>query len=116
MELPLIHIYTHDSIGVGEDGPTHQPIEQLASIRAMPGVIDMRPGDANEVVEAWRVIMPIRHEPVALMLSRQPLPTLDRSRVRPRVRRRRAARTCWPIRPRRARPRSSSSPPAARSP
>jgi len=80
MELPLIHVYTHDSIGVGEDGPTHQPIEQIASIRAMPGVIDMRPGDANEVVEAWKVIMPIRHEPVALMLSRQPCPTLDRSR------------------------------------
>ena len=84
MELPLIHIYTHDSIGVGEDGPTHQPIEHLASLRAMPGVIDFRPGDANEVVEAWRVIMPIRHEPVALMLSRQPLPTLDRSRSTPR--------------------------------
>ena len=83
MELPLIHLYTHDSIGVGEDGPTHQPIEHLASIRAMPGVIDMRPGDANEVVEAWRVIMPIRHEPVALILSRQPLPTLDRSRYAP---------------------------------
>jgi transketolase len=80
MELPLIHLYTHDSIGVGEDGPTHQPIEQLASIRAMPGVIDLRPGDANEVAEAWRVLMPIRHEPVALMLSRQPLPTLDRAR------------------------------------
>jgi transketolase len=80
MELPLIHVYTHDSIGVGEDGPTHQPIEQLASIRAMPGVIDLRPGDANEVAEAWRVLMPIRHEPVALMLSRQPLPTLDRRR------------------------------------
>ena len=83
MELPLIHLYTHDSIGVGEDGPTHQPIEHLASIRAMPGVIDMRPGDANEVVEAWRVIMPIRHEPVALILSRQPCPTLDRSRYAP---------------------------------
>jgi transketolase len=83
MELPVIHMYTHDSIGVGEDGPTHQPIEHLASIRAMPGVIDMRPGDANEVVEAWRVIMPIRHEPVALMLSRQPLTTLDRSRYAP---------------------------------
>ena len=80
MELPLIHLYTHDSIGVGEDGPTHQPIEQLASIRAMPGVIDLRPGDANEVAEAWRVLMPIRHEPAALMLSRQPLPTLDRQR------------------------------------
>ena len=80
MELPLIHIYTHDSIGVGEDGPTHQPIEHLASIRAMPGVIDLRPADANEVAQAWRVLMPIRHEPVALMLSRQALPTLDRSR------------------------------------
>jgi len=83
MELPLIHMYTHDSIGVGEDGPTHQPIEHLASIRAMPGVIDLRPADANEVVEAWRVLMPIRHEPVALMLSRQPLPTLDRTRYAP---------------------------------
>jgi transketolase len=80
MELPLIHIYTHDSIGVGEDGPTHQPIEHLASIRSMPGLIDLRPADANEVVEAWRVLMPLRHEPVALVLSRQPLPTLDRSR------------------------------------
>ena len=83
MELPLIHLYTHDSIGVGEDGPTHQPIEHLAAIRAMPGVIDLRPADANEVVEAWRVTMPIRHEPVALMLSRQPLPTLDRTRYAP---------------------------------
>jgi transketolase len=80
MELPLIHMYTHDSIGVGEDGPTHQPIEHLASIRAMPGVIDLRPADANEVLEAWRVLMPLRHEPVALVLSRQPLPTLDRGR------------------------------------
>jgi transketolase len=83
MELPVIHVFTHDSIGVGEDGPTHQPIEHLASIRAMPGVIDLRPGDANEVVEAWRVLMPIRHEPVALILSRQPLPTLDRTRYAP---------------------------------
>jgi transketolase len=80
MELPVIHIYTHDSIGVGEDGPTHQPVEHLAAIRAMPGLIDLRPADANEVVEAWRVVMPLRHEPVALVLSRQPLPTLDRSR------------------------------------
>src|SRR6478735_2754779 len=63
MELPVIHLYTHDSIGVGEDGPTHQPVEQLASIRAMPGLIDLRPGDANEVAAAWRVIMPIRHGP-----------------------------------------------------
>jgi transketolase len=83
MELPLVHVYTHDSIGVGEDGPTHQPVEHLASIRAMPGLIDLRPADANEVVEAWRVLMPLRHEPVALALSRQPLPTLDRSRYAP---------------------------------
>jgi transketolase len=80
MELPVIHVFTHDSIGVGEDGPTHQPVEHLASLRAMPGLIDMRPADANEVVEAWRVIMPLRHDPVALILSRQALPTLDRSK------------------------------------
>jgi len=80
MELPVIHMFTHDSIGVGEDGPTHQPVEQLASLRAMPGMIDMRPADANEVVEAWRVIMPLRHDPVAMILSRQALPTLDRSK------------------------------------
>jgi len=79
MELPVIHIYTHDSIGVGEDGPTHQPVEHLASLRAMPGMIDLRPGDANEVAEAWRVIMPLRHDSVALVLSRQAMPTLDRS-------------------------------------
>jgi transketolase len=83
MELPVLHIFTHDSIGVGEDGPTHQPVEHLASLRAMPGMIDFRPGDANEVAEAWRTIMPLRHEPVALILSRQPLPTLDRSRFAP---------------------------------
>jgi transketolase len=80
MELPAIHIFTHDSIGVGEDGPTHQPIEHLASFRAVPGLVDMRPGDANEVVEAWRWIMQSQHDPVALILSRQNLPTLDRSR------------------------------------
>jgi len=80
MELPVIHLYTHDSIGVGEDGPTHQPVEQLASLRAMPGLIDLRPADANEVVQAWRVIMPLRHDPVALIVSRQALPTLDRTR------------------------------------
>jgi transketolase len=78
MELPVIHIFTHDSIGVGEDGPTHQPVEQLASLRAIPGLIDMRPADANEVTEAWRVIMQLRHQPVALILSRQNLPTFDR--------------------------------------
>jgi transketolase len=79
MELPVIHVFTHDSIGVGEDGPTHQPIEQLAAIRATPGLIDLRPGDANEVAEAWRTIARLQHEPVALVLSRQALPTLDRS-------------------------------------
>jgi transketolase len=80
MELPAIHIFTHDSIGVGEDGPTHQPIEHLAGFRATPGLVDMRPGDANEVVEAWRWIMQSQHDPVALILSRQNLPTLDRSK------------------------------------
>ena len=83
MEVPAIYVFTHDSIGVGEDGPTHQPIEQLASLRAIPGLITFRPADANEVVEAWRVIMQRRHEPVALVLSRQPLPTFDRSKVAP---------------------------------
>ncbi len=83
MEIPAIFIFTHDSIGVGEDGPTHQPVEQLASLRAIPGLITLRPADANEVVEAWRVIMQLRHEPVALVLTRQPLPTFDRSRVAP---------------------------------
>jgi transketolase len=80
MEIPVLHIYTHDSIGVGEDGPTHQPVEQLISLRAIPGMIVIRPADANEVVEAWRVIMQFRHEPVALILSRQTMPTLDRSK------------------------------------
>jgi transketolase len=83
MELPVIYIFTHDSIGVGEDGPTHQPVEQLASLRAIPGLITLRPADANEIVEAWRVIMKLRHEPVALVLSRQALPTLDRSTYAP---------------------------------
>jgi transketolase len=80
MELPTIYIFTHDSIGVGEDGPTHQPIEHLASLRAIPGLITIRPGDANEVVEAWRVIMERHHDPVVLVLSRQNLPTLDRTK------------------------------------
>jgi Transketolase len=79
-KLPVIHIFTHDSIGVGEDGPTHQPIEQLASLRAVPNLIVVRPADANEVAEAWRVIMQLKHEPVALILTRQALPTIDRSR------------------------------------
>jgi len=80
MEIPTIHIFTHDSIGVGEDGPTHQPIEQLASLRAIPNLIVFRPADANEVAEAWRAIMPLKHEPVCLILSRQALPTLDRTK------------------------------------
>jgi transketolase len=80
MEIPVIHVFTHDSIGVGEDGPTHQPVEQMVSLRAVPGLIDIRPCDANEVAEAWRFLMPLRHSPVALFLSRQALPTLDRDR------------------------------------
>jgi transketolase len=80
MELPAIYVFTHDSIGVGEDGPTHQPVEQLASLRAVPGLITLRPADANEVVEAWRLIMQLDHEPVALVLTRQALPTLDRTK------------------------------------
>jgi len=80
MEIPVIYVFTHDSIGVGEDGPTHQPVEQLASLRAIPGLITLRPADANEVREAWRVILQLRHVPAALVVSRQALPTLDRSR------------------------------------
>jgi transketolase len=80
MEIPVIYVFTHDSIGVGEDGPTHQPVEQLASLRALPGFIDLRPADANEVTEAWRVIMQLKHEPAALVLSRQPLPVIDRTK------------------------------------
>ncbi len=83
MELPVIYVFTHDSIGVGEDGPTHQPVEHLASLRAIPGLLTIRPGDANEVAEAWRLILQLRHEPAALILSRQALPTLDRSRYAP---------------------------------
>jgi len=83
MEIPVIHIFTHDSIGVGEDGPTHQPVEQLASLRAVPGLLVFRPADANEVVETWRIVAGLRHEPAAIVLSRQALPTLDRSVVAP---------------------------------
>ncbi len=79
MEIPVVHVFTHDSIGVGEDGPTHQPVEQVASLRAIPGLAVIRPCDANEVVESWRLIMGLRHEPAALVLTRQALPTLDRS-------------------------------------
>jgi transketolase len=80
MEIPVVFIFTHDSIGVGEDGPTHQPIEHLISLRAIPNLITLRPGDANEVLEAWRIIMQLRHKPAVLVLSRQALPTLDRTR------------------------------------
>src|SRR5208283_4507428 len=80
MEIPVLHIFTHDSIGVGEDGPTHQPIEQLVSLRAIPHMMVMRPGDANEAVEAWRVALTLKRQPVALILTRQNLPTLDRTK------------------------------------
>ena len=80
MEIPVVWVFTHDSIGVGEDGPTHQPIEHLASLRAIPGLNTIRPCDANETAEAWRIAMEQTHEPTALVLSRQPLPTLDRSK------------------------------------
>jgi transketolase len=80
MELPVIHIFTHDSIGVGEDGPTHQPVEHLASLRAIPGLIVLRPADANEVIEAYRYVMQLTHEPAVLVLSRQSLPVFDRGK------------------------------------
>jgi transketolase len=83
MEVPAIYIFTHDALGDGEDGPTHQPVEHLASLRAMPGLLTIRPGDANEVVEAYRYVMRLREQPAVLVLSRQALPTLDRSRYAP---------------------------------
>ncbi len=83
MELPVIYVWTHDSISLGEDGPTHQPIEQLASLRAMPGLIVLRPADANEVVESWRLLMNLRDRPVCLILTRQAVPTFDRIKYAP---------------------------------
>ena len=83
MELPTFLVFTHDAMGDGEDGPTHQPVEQLASLRAIPGLVTLRPGDANEVVEAYRYVMQLRHQPAVLVLSRQPLPTLDRRTYAP---------------------------------
>jgi transketolase len=83
MELPTIFVFTHDAMGDGEDGPTHQPVEHLASLRAIPGLVTLRPGDANEVVEAYRYVMQLRHQPTVLALSRQALPTLDRSKYAP---------------------------------
>jgi len=83
MEIPVFHVMTHDSIGLGEDGPTHQPVEQIAALRAMPGLLVLRPGDANEVTECYRVVMESRHHPAILVLSRQALPTLDRTKLAP---------------------------------
>jgi transketolase len=83
MALPSLYIFTHDSIGLGEDGPTHQPVEQLAGLRAVPGLVTLRPCDANEVAEAWRTVLRAKHRPACLILSRQALPTLDRSRFAP---------------------------------
>jgi transketolase len=80
MEVPVVYVFTHDSIGLGEDGPTHQPVEQLIALRSIPGLITLRPADANEVTEAWRVVVGLKHQPACLVLSRQPLPTFDRSR------------------------------------
>jgi transketolase len=91
MELPVIYVFTHDSIGVGEDGPTHQPVEQLIALRSIPGLITLRPADANEVVEAWRVVIGLQHQPACLVLSRQALPTLDRARYAPAAGLRRGA-------------------------
>jgi transketolase len=83
MEIPSLFVFTHDAMGDGEDGPTHQPVEQLLSLRAIPGLVVLRPGDANEVVEAYRYIIQLRHQPAVLALSRQPLPILDRSKYAP---------------------------------
>src|SRR3989454_8771053 len=83
MEIPAIYIFTHDSIGLGEDGPTHQPVEQLASLRAMPNMLIVRPGDANEVVEAYKIILQHRHGPSTLVLTRQAMPTFDRTKYAP---------------------------------
>jgi transketolase len=83
MEIPVIHIFTHDSIGVGEDGPTHQPVEHLVSLRAIPGLLVFRPADANEVAETWRYVVQLKREPAVLVLSRQALPTVDRSTMAP---------------------------------
>ncbi len=80
MELPVIYVFTHDSIGLGEDGPTHQAVEQLTALRSIPGLVTLRPADANEVVEAWRVIIGLENTPVCLVLTRQALPTFDRTR------------------------------------
>ena len=92
----MIHLFTHDSIGLGEDGPTHQPVEQLASLRAIPGLDVIRPADANEVAEAWRVALDRTHQPVALVLTRQNVPVLRPLASTPRPRACAAAATCSP--------------------
>src|SRR5438046_2173707 len=79
MELPVIYVFTHDAMGDGEDGPTHQPVEQLVSLRAILGLVLLRPGDANEVVEAYRYVLQLRHQPAVILLSRHPLQTFDRA-------------------------------------
>ena len=114
MEIPVLHILTHDSIGVGEDGPTHQPVEQLLSLRAVPGLLVFRPADANEVVETWRIVAALRHEPAALVLSRQALPTLDRNQFASAIGCGPRRLCIWP-KPRAASRRSSSWPPGPRS-
>jgi transketolase len=83
MELPVIYVFTHDSIGVGEDGPTHQPVEQVAALRGIPGLIVLRPADAAETAEAWRTVMKLHHQPAALILTRQAVPTIDRTKYAP---------------------------------
>ena len=98
MDLPVFHVFTHDSIGVGEDGPTHEPIEHLAALRAIPNLTVIRPGDANEVIEAYRATLLNTKGPTALVLSRQNMPTLDRTKYAPAAGARRAA-TYWPTRP-----------------
>src|SRR5271165_6415128 len=80
MEVPVIYVFSHDSIGLGEDGPTHQPVEQLIALRSIPGLITIRPADANEVLDAWRTIILLKHQPACLVVSRQALPTFDRTR------------------------------------
>ena len=95
----MIYVLTHDSIGVGEDGPTHQPVEHLAILRATPNWTELRPADANETVEAWKIALQHDDGPVALMLTRQNLPTIDRDKYAPAERASRAAPTCWPTPP-----------------
>lgn len=112
--IGVIYILTHDSIGLGEDGPTHQPIEQLASARAVPGITVLRPADANEVAEAWRVVMERPDRPAVFVLSRQNLPTLDRTKFAPAAGTARGA-TSWRMLPAGS-PTASSSAPAARLP